>query len=79
MMPESGMALFLILALPILGAALLSLISNYRISARLNVALSLVTLIAALSLFANRRSRTQRNRPSSPQAAIVTFALYSLP
>jgi hydrogenase-4 component F len=40
-----------VLASPAIAAAILALIPNYRVSARLNVAASLVTLVAAISLF----------------------------
>jgi hydrogenase-4 component F len=41
----------LILAVPAVSAAVLAFVPDYRLSARLNVAASLVTLIAAISLF----------------------------
>ena len=43
-----------ILLIPIAAAGLLALISDYRLSARLNVAASLATLLAALLLFVER-------------------------
>ena len=47
-------ALGLILAIPLAGAALLALVRDYRLSSRLNVALSLATFLFALSLFVDR-------------------------
>jgi len=49
-----AIALGLILAIPLAGAALLALIRDYRLSSRLNVALSLATFLCALSLFIDR-------------------------
>jgi hydrogenase-4 component F len=40
-----------VLAIPLLGAALLVLLNDYRWSARLNVVVSLLTLVASLQLF----------------------------
>lgn len=48
-------AVTLVLAIPAVAAALLALLPNYRISARLNVAASLLTLLAALFLLATDR------------------------
>jgi hydrogenase-4 component F len=44
-----------ILAIPLGAAALLALLRDYRLTARLNVAASLATLLVALSLFVIRR------------------------
>ncbi|CAN7645851.1 hydrogenase 4 subunit F [Pararhizobium sp. LjRoot255] len=44
-----------VLLIPIAAAALLALLPGYRMTARLNVFASLLTLIAALSLFATER------------------------
>ena len=54
MSATGAIALGLILAIPLVGAALLALIRDYRISSRLNVALSLATFLCALSLFVDR-------------------------
>ncbi|HYK80576.1 MAG TPA: hydrogenase 4 subunit F [Micropepsaceae bacterium] len=43
--------LILVLLIPVGAAALLALISNYRVSSRINVLASFITLLAALSLF----------------------------
>ncbi len=43
--------LVLVLAIPAASAAVLALLSSYRISARLNVVASFLTLVSALSLF----------------------------
>src|SRR5712672_372341 len=43
--------LILVLVIPVGAAALLALIANYRISSRINVLASFITLLAALSLF----------------------------
>ncbi len=48
MIPVNG--LLLVLAIPAVSAALLALLPGYRITARLNVAASFLTLVAALSL-----------------------------
>ncbi len=50
--PTSGEGL--ILAIPLVTAALLIFISNYRLSARLNAASAFLTLLAALSLFVRK-------------------------
>ena len=42
-----------ILGVPLISAALLAVLPGYRLTARLNMLASLVTLIAALMLFAN--------------------------
>ncbi|EJJ25189.1 hydrogenase 4 subunit F [Rhizobium sp. CF142] len=44
-----------ILLIPVAAAALLALLPGYRMTARLNVAASLLTLLAALSLFVTER------------------------
>jgi hydrogenase-4 component F len=44
-------ALALVLAIPLIAAGILALVPSYRLSARLNVLATLVTLLAALSLF----------------------------
>jgi hydrogenase-4 component F len=44
-------AVSLILAIPVIAAAILALLPGYRLSAQLNVLASLLTLLAALSLF----------------------------
>ncbi|MGF1627818.1 MAG: hydrogenase 4 subunit F [Alphaproteobacteria bacterium] len=44
----------LVLAVPIAAAAILAVLPGYRLSARLNVLASLLTLVAAASLFAER-------------------------
>jgi hydrogenase-4 component F len=41
----------LVLAVPIVAAALLAVLPGYRLSARLNMIASFLTLLAALSLF----------------------------
>ena len=46
---------FLVLAIPALAAVLLALLPGYRLSAAINVLACLLTLIAALSLFAAHR------------------------
>ncbi|MEN2791648.1 hydrogenase 4 subunit F [Sphingomonas oligophenolica] len=51
-MPVSGAGL--ILAIPLVTAALLLFIPNYKVSARLNAASSFLTLLAALSLFVHK-------------------------
>jgi hydrogenase-4 component F len=51
-------AVTLVLALPPLAAALLAALPGYRLSARLNVLASFLTLLAALSLFAQRPEPT---------------------
>ncbi|MFA5963773.1 MAG: hydrogenase 4 subunit F [Sphingomonas sp.] len=51
-MPASGAGL--IIAIPLVTAALLLFIPNYRVSARLNAASAFLTLLAALSLFAHK-------------------------
>ena len=51
-MPVSGAGL--ILAIPLVTAALLLFIPNYRLSARLNAASAFLTLLAALSLFVHK-------------------------
>src|SRR5712672_3627682 len=43
--------LILVLVIPVGAAAILALIANYRISSRINVLASFITLLAALSLF----------------------------
>ena len=43
--------LILVLIIPVGAAAILALIANYRISSRINVLASFITLLAALSLF----------------------------
>jgi hydrogenase-4 component F len=53
-MPVSGAGL--ILAIPLVTAALLLFIPNYRVSARLNAASAFLTLLAALSLFVHKPS-----------------------
>jgi hydrogenase-4 component F len=45
---------FLVLLVPLLSAAALSLISDYRLSARINIAASAVSFVAALLLLADR-------------------------
>src|SRR5690349_20353869 len=47
-------AVSLILAIPVIAAAVLALLPGYRLSAQLNVLASLLTLLAALSLFTAR-------------------------
>ena len=47
-------ALLAVLIIPVVSAAILALIPNYRVSSRLNVLASLFTLSAALLLFARR-------------------------
>jgi hydrogenase-4 component F len=47
-------ALVAVLAVPAAAAAILALVPDYRLSARLNVAASLLTFILALALFATR-------------------------
>jgi hydrogenase-4 component F len=44
-----------VLLVPLAAAALMALLPNYRLTARLNVAASLLTLLAALSLFVTSR------------------------
>lgn len=44
-----------VLLIPVVAAALLALLPGYRLTARLNVVASLLTLLAALSLFATAR------------------------
>ncbi|WP_105440357.1 hydrogenase 4 subunit F [Neorhizobium sp. T25_13] len=44
-----------ILAIPVVAAALLALMPGYKVTARINVAASLLTLVAALSLFVTER------------------------
>ena len=51
-MPVTGDGL--ILAIPLVTAALLLFIPNYKLSARLNAASAFLTLLAALSLFAHK-------------------------
>ena len=51
-LPLDGVTL--ILAVPAATAALLALLPNYRLSARLNVLSAFLTLLAALSLFASK-------------------------
>jgi hydrogenase-4 component F len=48
---SSSPVLVALLAIPLTSAALLALLSGYRLTARLNVAASFLTLLAALSLF----------------------------
>ncbi len=50
--PQYGVTL--VLMIPALAAVLLAILPGYRLSARLNMAASLLTLLAALSLFSNR-------------------------
>lgn len=47
-------AMAAVLTIPIVSAAILALISNYRISSQLNVLASLLTMFAALLLFVHR-------------------------
>ncbi len=48
-------AMLAVLAIPLVAAAVLALLPGYRVTSRLNVAASLLTLVAAASLlFANR-------------------------
>jgi hydrogenase-4 component F len=49
-----------VLLVPAFAAALLALLPNYRISARLNVAATFLTLVAALSLFVGDHHAAQR-------------------
>ncbi|HVI88699.1 MAG TPA: hydrogenase 4 subunit F [Dongiaceae bacterium] len=51
MLPDAMVA---VLIIPVVSAAILALIPNYRVSSRLNVLASLLTLSAALLLFARR-------------------------
>ena len=44
-----------ILIVPLGAAALMALLPGYRLTARLNVAASLLTMLAALSLFVTKR------------------------
>jgi hydrogenase-4 component F len=43
-----------VLAIPVVAAALLALLPGYKLSARLNVVATLLTFLAALSLFFQR-------------------------
>ncbi len=56
MIPADASALSLILAIPLASAALLALIVDYRVSARVNMIASLATLASALLLFLDRPS-----------------------
>ena len=44
-----------ILVVPVIGAALLALLPGYKLTSRLNVVASLITFLAALSLFVTKR------------------------
>ena len=50
-------AVSIVLAAPVVAAAVLAAVPGYRISARLNMAACLISLLAALSLFARRPAR----------------------
>ena len=49
-------ALMLVLAIPAAAAAMLALLPSYRLSSRINVLATFLTLLSALSLFANHPS-----------------------
>jgi hydrogenase-4 component F len=53
------LAVAAVLIVPASAAALLALLPGYRVSARLNIAASLITFFAALALFAARPAPTQ--------------------
>lgn len=55
MIPSTADALAAVLLIPLAAAAALALLPGYRMSARLNVLASLMTLLAALSLFVGDR------------------------
>ncbi len=54
--PTGGLAVAAVLVIPAVAAALLALVASYRLGARLNVAASALTLIAASSLVIARPS-----------------------
>jgi hydrogenase-4 component F len=53
-MTEPQYGVTLVLMIPMLAAVLLAVLPGYRLSARLNMVASFLTLLAALSLFSNR-------------------------
>ena len=68
-------ALVAVLAVPATAAAILALLPDYRLSARVNVAASLLTFILALALF----PALDRNRRSPVLAGgLATLAIASL-
>ena len=60
-----------VLLIPIATAGLLALISDYRLSARLNVAASLATLLAALLLFVERPALFRRYEHEGAATTVV--------
>ena len=64
-------ALVAVLAIPAAAAAILALLPGYRLTARLNVAASLLTFLTALTLFAAVLGPKVGRRPGVVRRALA--------